>query len=64
MSILFLKSVGFEWKNKMLSSANTIGTDLSLTNNRKSLIKWRKSEGPKTEPWGTLCSTLAQVEVK
>jgi HJR/Mrr/RecB family endonuclease len=33
MLILLLKSVGFEWDNKMLgSSANKIGTDLSFTN--------------------------------
>jgi hypothetical protein len=59
--ILFLKSVGFEWNNKMLSSANGIGTDLSLTNIRNSLIKMRKSKDPKTKPWGTSRSTLAQV---
>ena len=51
--ILLLKSVGFEWDNKMLlSSANKIGTDLSFTNLGKSFINIRKSAGPKTETWG------------
>jgi len=64
MSILLLKSVGYDWDNKMVvSSANRIGTDLYLTNLGKSLIKTRKSKGPKTEPRGTPRSTLAQVDV-
>ena len=62
--ILLLKSVGFKWNNKMLvSSANKIGTDLSLTDLGKTFIKMRKSKGPKTKPWGTPCSTLSQVDV-
>jgi hypothetical protein len=62
--ILLLKSVGFEWDNKMLvSSANKIGTDLLFTNLGKSFINIRKSKCPKTEPWGTLCLILAQVDV-
>jgi len=62
--ILLLKSVGFEWNYKMLvSSAYKIGTDLSLTNLGKLFINTRKSKGPKTEPWGTQCSILAQVDV-
>jgi len=49
--ILLLKSVGFEWDNKMLvSSANKIGTDLSIKNLGKSFINTRKIKGPKTEP--------------
>jgi hypothetical protein len=60
MVILLLKSVGFEWDKKMLvSSANRIGTDLSLT----LFIKMLKSKGPKTEPWETPGSILAQVDV-
>ena len=53
--ILLLQSVGFEWNNKMLvSTVNRIG-DLSLT--------ITKCIGPKTKPWVTPCSTLAQVDV-
>jgi hypothetical protein len=62
--ILLLKSVGFEWGSKMLvSSANKMETDLSFTNLGKSFINMRKSKGPKTDPWGTPCSILAQVDV-
>jgi len=64
VSISLLKSVGFEWDNKMLvSSANKTGTDLSFTNLGKLFINMRKSKGPKTKPWGTLCSISAQVDV-
>ena len=62
--ILLFKSVGFERNNMMLVSfANRIGTDLSLTNLGKLFIKIRKSKGPKTELRGTPRSTLAKVEV-
>ena len=62
--ILLLKSVGYEWDNKMLVlSVSRTGTDFSLTNLGKLFIKKRKSKGPKTERWGTPCSTLAQVDV-
>jgi len=47
----------------LVSSANRIVTHLSLTNLFKSFIETRKSKVPKTEPGGTPCSTLAQVEV-
>jgi hypothetical protein len=64
MSILLLKSVGYDWDHQMVvSSDNRIETDLYLTNLGKSLIKTRKIKGPKTEPRGTLRSTLAQVDV-
>jgi hypothetical protein len=64
MLVLLLKLVGFEWDNKMLVvPANRIGNDVSLTNLGKLFIKMRKSKGLKTEPWGTPCSTLAQVDV-
>jgi len=54
---MLLKSVRFEWDDKLLvSSANKIGTDLSFTNLGKSFINMRKSKGPKTESWGTPCS--------
>ena len=46
--ILLLKSVVFEWDNKMLvSSANKIGTYLSFTNLGKSFMKTMKGKGPK-----------------
>ena len=62
--IFLLKSVGSEWDNKMLvSSANKIGTDLSFTHLGKSFINMKKSKGAKTEPWGTPCSVLDQVDV-
>jgi len=47
----------------LVPSANKIGTDLSFTNLGKSFINTRKSKGLKTEPWGTPCSILAQVDV-
>ena len=51
--ILLLKSVRFEWDSKMLvSSANRMGIDLSLTNLGKSFTKMRKSKGPKPNPGG------------
>jgi len=51
--ILLLKSVGFEWDNKMLvSSANKIGTDLSFTNLGKLFINMRKTKVPKPNPGG------------
>jgi hypothetical protein len=46
-----------------VSSANKIGTDLSFTNLGKSFINMRKSKGPKTEPWGTPCSIIVQLDV-
>jgi len=62
--IKLLKSVGFEWDNKMLvSTANKIGTDLSFINLGQSFLNTRKSKGPKTELWGTPCSVLAQDDV-
>ena len=62
--ILLFKSLGFEWGNKMLVlSSNRTGTDLSFTNLGKSFINMRKSNGPKTKPWGTPCSILAHADV-
>jgi hypothetical protein len=46
----------------LVSSANKIGVDLSLINFGRSFIKRRKSKGPKMEPCGTPCLTLAHVE--
>jgi len=63
-SFKILNTAGFEWDNKMpVSSANKIGTDLSFMNLGKSFINTRKSKGPKTEPSGTQCSILAQVDI-
>jgi len=57
--ILVRKSAGLEWDNNiLLSTANKIGTHLSLTNLGKLFINMRKSKGPKSKPWGTPCSTL------
>jgi len=39
----------------LVSTANRIGSDLSLT--------ITKCIGPKTKPWVTPCSTLAQADV-
>ena len=47
----------------LVSSANKIGRDLSVKNFGKSFMYKRKSRGPKTEPWGTPCSVLAQDDV-
>jgi len=47
----------------LVSSVNKIGTDLSFTNLGKSFINMRTNKGPKTKPWGTKCSILAQVDV-
>ena len=47
----------------LASSANKIGTDISLTNVATSVIKMRKSKGPITEPWGTPCLISARVDV-
>jgi len=56
--------MGFEWDNEMLvPSANTIGTDISLTNLGTSVIETRKSKDSKTAPWGAPCLTSAQVDV-
>jgi hypothetical protein len=53
VSILLLKSVGFEWNSKMLvSSGNKIGMDLSFTNLGKSFINMRKAKDPKSNPGG------------
>ena len=61
--ILLIKSVGYQWDNKMLvSSTCRIGTDLSLTNLSKLFIKIMKIIGPKIEPWETPCSILARID--
>ena len=47
----------------LVSSENKRGSDLSFTNLGKLFMNTRKSKGPKTEPRGTPCSILAQVDV-
>ena len=56
-----LKSVVFEWANKVLvSSAKIIGAEILFIILGKSFIYKRKSVCPRTEPYGTPCLTLAQ----
>ena len=62
--MLLFELVRFELDSTMLaSSANRIGTDLSLRNFGKLFIKISKGKGPKSELWGTPRSTLAQADV-
>jgi len=49
--------------NGAIRSANTIGTDISLTNLGTGVIEMRKSKGSKTEPLGAQCLTSVQVDV-
>jgi len=56
-----LKSIGFEWANKILvSSAKIIGADVLFIILVKTFIYKRKSRGPKIELCGTPCLILAQ----
>ena len=51
--ILLLKSVGYEWDNKLLvASANKIGTDFSFTNLGKSFINLREAKVQKQNHGG------------
>ena len=47
----------------LVLSANKIRRDLSVINLGKLFMSKRKSKSPKTEPWGTPCSVLAQDNV-
>ena len=61
--ILLLKYIKLVYATKMLVSyANSIGIDLSFIILGRSFMYVRKSRGPKTEPCGTTCHTLAQLE--
>ena len=63
--ILLLKSIKLVYATKMLvSSANSISTYLSFIILGRSFTSMyvRKSKGPKTEPCGTTCNTLAQLD--
>jgi hypothetical protein len=46
----------------LASSANNIGTVLSLTVLDKSLTYIRNSSGPKTDPWGRLYVIFSHAE--
>ena len=62
MWMFLLKSIRFEWANKILvSSAKIIGAEVLFIILGKSFIHRRKSRGPKTEQCGTPCLTLAQL---
>jgi len=61
--MFLLKSIRFEPANKILvSSAKIIGAEVLFIILGKSFIYKRKSRGPKIEPCGTPCLTLAQSE--
>ena len=61
--MFLLKSIKSEWVNKILvSSAKIIGAEVLFIILGKSFIHKRKSRGPKIEPYGTPCLTLAQFE--
>jgi hypothetical protein len=45
-----------------MSSANSIDIDLLFLVIGRSFIYMRKSKGPKTEPGGTPCLTVAQFD--
>ena len=61
--MFLLKSIKLEWVNKILvSSAKIIGAEVLFIILGKSFIYKRKSRGPKIEPCGTPCLTLAQYE--
>ena len=56
--MFLLKSIGFEWANKIVvSSAKIIGAEVLFIILRKLFIYKRKSRGPKIEPCGTPCFT-------
>jgi len=61
--MFLLKSIGFEWANKIVvSSAKIIGAEVLFIILGKLFIYKRKSRGPKIEPCGTPCLTVAQFE--
>jgi hypothetical protein len=61
--VLLLKSVKWVCATQMLvSSENSIGTDLSFIFLGTSFTYMRKSKDPKPEHWGKTCFTLAQLE--
>jgi len=63
LQILLLKSIKLVCATKMLVSfANSMGFGLSFIILERSFMHIRKSRGPKTEPCGTRCNNLAQLE--
>ena len=61
--MFLLKSIGFEWANKILvSSTKIIGAEVLFTIFGKLFMYKRKSRGKKIAPCGTPCLTLAQYE--
>jgi hypothetical protein len=61
--MFLLKSIKLEWVNKLLvSSAKIIGAKVLFIILGKSFIYKGISRGPKIEPCGTPCLTLAQFE--
>jgi hypothetical protein len=62
MQMFLLRSIRLEWANEIPVSAKIIGTEVLFIILGKSFIYKRKSRGPKIEPCGTPCLTLAQSE--
>ena len=61
--MFLLKSIGLECAYKILvSSAKFIGAEVLFIILGRSFVYKRNSRGPKTEPCGTPCCTLAQFE--
>jgi len=61
--MFLLKSIKLEGVNKILvSSAKIIGAEVLFIILGKSFMYKRKSRGPKIEPCGTPCLTVAQSE--
>ena len=61
--MFLLKSIRLEPVNKILvSSAKIIGVEVLFIILGKSFVYKRKSRGPKIEPCGSPCLTLAQFE--
>ena len=63
--MFLLKSIESEWANKILvSAAKIIGAVVLFIILGKSVMYKRKSRGPKIEPCGTPCLTVAQFNLK
>lgn len=63
LQILLFKSIKLVCATEMLvSSANIMGFGLSFIILGGSFMHMRKNKGPKTEPCGTTCNNLAQLE--
>ena len=63
MLLLLLRSIVFEWVNRILvSSAKIIGAEVLFMILGRSFMYIKKSSGPKIEPCGTPQLTLAQFQ--